>query len=74
MHLVIAQDGRVEYQRKEGAGTTTINAPIQRFEGYNFEVGLGPISTTFVVAAPPHQDGGSWKMTVDGVELTKASD
>jgi hypothetical protein len=32
------------------------------------------MATTFVVSKPPYQDGDHWKMVVDGVELTKASD
>jgi hypothetical protein len=32
------------------------------------------MSTEFVVSAPPHEDAGVWKMTVDGVELTRVSD
>lgn len=71
--LVIMQRGRVVYRRSLGDGFhESIKAPIERFEGDNFVVGLGPIKTTFVVSAPPHKEGSIWKMTVDGVELTKA--
>lgn len=49
----------------------SIDAPLKEFQGDNFVVGVGPIATTFVVSARPHQDGSAWKMTVDGVELTK---
>jgi hypothetical protein len=45
--------------------------PLNGFEGNNVVVGIGPISTTFMVSVPPHQEGGDWKMTVDGVELTR---
>ena len=72
MSLRIMSDGRVEYRRRTGGGNTSINAPIQRFEGDNFVVGLGPFNTTFVVAKPPHLDGGLWKMTVDGVDLVRS--
>ncbi len=71
MTLSIAQDGRVAYKRTEVGTSTSIDAPLKRFEGSNFVVGVGLISTTFVVSAPPHLDGTVWKMTVDGVELTK---
>ena len=71
MWLRITSDGRVEYKRRTGGGNTSISAPIQRFEGDNFVVGVGPFNTTFVVAKPPHLDGGVWKMTVDGVELVR---
>jgi hypothetical protein len=30
------------------------------------------VRSTFVVSKPPHRAGGKWKMTVDGVELTKS--
>lgn len=35
-------------------------APLKTFKGDDF-----------VVAAGPHRDGAAWKMTVDGVELTR---
>ena len=71
MTLLILQDGRVEYLRKEGSKSTSIKAPLQGFFGNDFEVGVGPMKTRFTVSAPPHADGAGWKMTVDGVELTK---
>jgi hypothetical protein len=71
MTLLITQNGRVEYERREGGGRTSVNAPLQRFEGDNFVVGVGPLGTTFVVSRPPYQDGNVWKMVVDGVELVK---
>ena len=73
MLLVITQDGFVRYARRREGGETTINAPIQRFDGDNFVVGVGPVSTTFVVSKPPHLDGAAWKMTVDGIELIRHS-
>lgn len=72
MEMTITQDGRVEYSRNKGDGTnTSVKGPIKEFAGNNMVVGLGPMVTTFVVSAPPHQAGEAWKMTVDGVELTK---
>lgn len=72
MRLLITPDGRCEYARRhQGGASTKISAPIQRFEGDNFVVGVGPFSTTFVVAKPPHVADGRWKMVVDGVELTR---
>jgi hypothetical protein len=71
MLLVISSDGFVRYARHDGKVSTRINAPIQHFEGDNFVVGVGFISTTFVVSRPPHRDGAVWKMTVDGVELVR---
>jgi len=71
MALLVTQDGSVAYKRIKGGVTTSINAPLRRFEGDNFVVGLPIISTTFEVSKPPYQDAGRWKMVVDGVELTK---
>ncbi|GAB3100509.1 hypothetical protein [Lysobacter terrae] len=72
MGLLITQDGHAAYKRLFGTkGSKSVNGPIQSFEGNNFVVGVGPIKTTFVVSVPPHEDHGSWKMTVDGVELTR---
>jgi hypothetical protein len=71
MYLLITQDGSVRYKRLKGSTTTSINAPLKGFDGDNFEVGIGPLATTFVVSKPPYQDGERWKMVVDGVELTR---
>lgn len=68
--LTITQDGHVHY-RRTGAVNKTINAPLKRFEGNDFVVGVGPVTTTFVVSVLPHQEQDVWKMTVDGVELRK---
>jgi hypothetical protein len=74
MSLLITQDGSVVYKRIKGGVTTSINAPLQSFHGNDFDVGLGSMKTTFVVSVPPHQVKGKWKMTVDGVRLTKMED
>jgi len=72
MTLRISADGRVDYRRSEGSTSTKISAPIQRFDGPHFEVGVGPISTRFTVSSPPQDDGdGTVRMTVDGVALTR---
>jgi len=73
MRLLITPEGHVEYQRREGSSSKSINAPIQRFEGDNFVVGIGVFNTTFVVSKPPYLDDGKWKMVVDGVELTRVN-
>ena len=71
MGLLITQDGSVAYKRLEGGVSKSINGPLKEFQGDNFIVGIGHMSTTFVVSVPPHEEAGNWKMTVDGVELTK---
>ncbi|MBR1133878.1 hypothetical protein [Bradyrhizobium iriomotense] len=77
MDVELTRDGIVHYKRVTdgtavGEVTTTINAPLRRFEGDNFVVGIPFLSTTFEVSTPPHQEAGAWKMVVDGVELTRA--
>lgn len=71
MSLLITTGGNVNYKRVDGNTSKSVNGPLQAFEGDNFVVGVGPVKTTFVVSMPPHEDGGAWKMTVDGVELTR---
>jgi hypothetical protein len=69
--LSISQEGQLDYRKVDGRNTTKINAPVLEFVGDNFTAGVGPIKTTFVVTSAPHKDGAVWKMTVDGVELTR---
>lgn len=71
MAIVVTQEGRVAYKRVKGSSTTSVDGPIQKFEGDNFVVGIPYLTTTFVVSKPPFQQDGRWKMVVDGVELTK---
>jgi hypothetical protein len=74
VYLLIDPSGRVEYKRQRDGGNVSIEAPIKSFEGDNFVVGVGPFTTTFVVSQPPRlAEDGKWKMTVDGVELTRTS-
>ena len=73
MYLLITQDGSVRYKRLKGGVSTSIEAPLKRFDGDNFVVGFGPMSTVFTVSKPPYHDGRAWKMVVDGVELTRTS-
>jgi hypothetical protein len=74
MSLLIMQDGSVRYKRLKDGAETSVEGPLKGFTGNNFEVGVGPMATTFVVSKPPYQDGDKWKMVVDGVELIKAPD
>jgi len=71
MSLLLRQDGTVLYKRIKGGVTTSIDGPLRRFEGDNFVVGVPFISTTFEVSKPPYQEAGTWKMVVDGVELSR---
>jgi len=71
MYLLITSDGSVRYERLKGGAQRSITGPLQGFQGDDFSVGLSFLSTTFVVSKPPYKEGDSWKMVVDGVELTK---
>jgi hypothetical protein len=74
MYLFITKDGSVTYKRIKNGSTTSIEGPLKGFEGNNFEVGVGPMATTFVVSKPPYQVGNQWRMVVDGQELIKTPD
>jgi hypothetical protein len=73
MALRITTGGSVEYKRRKGSSTTSINAPIKEFDGNDFIVGMAGMSTRFVVSVPPHQTADGWAMTVDGVELQRVA-
>jgi hypothetical protein len=70
--LSIQQDGKVHYKRKKDGSNINLDIELQGFNGDNFEAGIPLVHTTFVVSQPPHLDKGKWKMTVDGVELTRS--
>ena len=72
MTLVITQEGRVAYKRVKCSASSSVDGPIQKFEGDHFHVGIPYLTTRFDVSRPPFQQDGRWKMVVDGVELTKA--
>ncbi len=72
VELIIFEDGSVIYEYASGGVSTSINGPIQEFTGNSFDVGFGPISSTFVVSQPPMQlFDGRWQMIVDGVSLER---
>ncbi len=73
VRLLINQDGTVHYRRVSNGSKTTLNGPLKGFEGDDFEVGVGPISATFDVSAPPQQRDGRWIMVVDGRELVRSA-
>jgi hypothetical protein len=74
MYLLITQDGSVKYKRLKDGASTSIDGPLKGFSGNNFDVGVGPMATTFVVSKAPYQDGDQWKMVVDGQVLTKTAE
>jgi hypothetical protein len=72
--LLITPEGRAVYERKDGNLSKKLDAPVKEFKGDNFVLGVGFMATEFVVTVPPHEEDGVWKMTVDGVELTRVAD
>jgi len=72
MRLNIQKDGRIQYKRERTGGKIDLTIELQAFDGDNFEAGTSFIHSTFVVSKPPHREQGKWRMTVDGVELTRA--
>lgn len=74
MYLLITQDGSVRYKRLKSGASTSVEGPLKGFIGHDFEVGVGPMATTFVVSRPPYQDGETWKMVVDDVELRRTAE
>lgn len=73
MYLLLTQDGSVRYERLKAGVSTSLSGPLQGFEGDNFVAGVGFMKSTFVVTTPPFQDGATWKMVVDGVEVTRSN-
>lgn len=71
MTLWISAQGRIEYERADGSVSTSVSGPLKAFDGDDFEVGIGWMSTRFKVSTLPHRDGGQWKMVVDDIELTR---
>nr|WP_314542043.1 hypothetical protein [uncultured Massilia sp.] len=71
MRLKIQPDGHVEYKRDRPGKNLDLSVDLQGFHGDDFDVGTSFFKSTFVVSKPPHRAQGKWKMTVDGVELTK---
>ena len=74
VRLRIAQDGRVNYGKSDGNSSTEINAPIQSFDGDDFNVGMFGFKARFQVSVPPHDVGDEMRMTVDGVQLVRVDD
>lgn len=73
MRLAIDAKGNVDYQRKKANGHSSISAPISKWEGDDFVVGVSVLSTRFVVSRPPSEKEGVWTMVVDGVELKRVN-
>ena len=68
--ISIAANGTVHYERHSGNETITLDIPLQKIDDHEFTLGALFWGTTFKIDAPPHADGDTWKMTLDGVEMT----
>jgi hypothetical protein len=71
MRLVIRADGHADYDRVQGESRVSIEGSAHSFSEHGFRIGLGPLSASFEVQRRPHLAEGRWRMTVDGVELTR---
>ncbi|MEW6373059.1 MAG: hypothetical protein AB1584_19170 [Pseudomonadota bacterium] len=71
MRIQMAKDGKIKYKRDRPNKKMDLSVDLQGFNGDNFDIGWGFVRSTFVVSKPPHREGNQWKMTVDGVELTR---
>ncbi|HLS83097.1 MAG TPA: hypothetical protein VK016_00315 [Arenimonas sp.] len=72
MLVVISAEGHGHYERIRGRQRTSVEGPVHSFSGEGFRIGIGGLSVSFAVDEPPHRDSdGRWRMSVDGVELTR---
>lgn len=69
--LVIRADGHADYARVRDSRRTSIEGPAHSFTTKGFKIGIGPLSVSFRVQSPPKEVDGTWRMTVDGVVLTR---
>lgn len=71
MRLALSKDGKIKYKREQEKKKVDLDIELLGFKGNDFDAGWRFMRSTFVVSKPPHREGGKWKMTVDGVELTR---
>ena len=71
MRLSLSKDGKIAYKREQENKKVDLSIDLLGFKGNDFDAGWGFVRSTFVVSKPPHREGKVWKMTVDGVELTR---
>ncbi len=61
----------VSYEKKSGNTSTSINGVLDHFEGDDIVVKILIATSTLKVSSPPTKTGADWKMTVEGVEVTR---
>jgi hypothetical protein len=71
VRLVIRADGHADYDRVQGRTHVAIEGNAHSFSKRGFRIGVGPLSADFKVQQAPEVEDGRWRMTVDGVELTR---
>ncbi|GAB2494348.1 hypothetical protein [Arenimonas alkanexedens] len=69
--LVIGADGHADYERATGKSRISIEGVCHTFTENGFKIGVGLLSADFDVSRAPRLVDGRWRMTVDGVELTR---
>lgn len=69
--LVIRADGHADFERVTGKSRVSIEGSCHSFTQDGFKIGIGLLSASFEVSEPPRLLDGRWRMTVDGVELTR---
>ena len=69
--LVITAEGSLAYEKSRGAGSTTLTAPVLSWQSDSITAGIGPMTRTFVVDAPPALQDGVGHMRIDGQDLTR---
>ena len=74
LHLEIIREGSINYEDTRDGRLKISGAPLKEFNEEGLDVGVGFISMTVNVDEPPFQEGDQWKMVVDGVTLTRASE
>ena len=71
MQISLSKEGKIQYKRKQPGKDVDLSIDLLGFSGNNFDAGWGIVRSTFMVSKPPQREGKQWKMTVDGVELTR---
>ncbi len=69
--VVIDTEGGIAYKKELANSSKSLNGKISKIDQGSFEAGVFGITTTFQLNQRPHQDGGVWKMVLDGTELTR---
>jgi hypothetical protein len=69
--LSIAENGTISYE-KTGGMNKKYSGTINGFRGDNIEV-FALVTVTLDVQRAPHLDGDTWKMTIEGDEVSKAN-